>query len=1126
MVNKNSYPYNDDFDASKNYSHILAVPGRGAQAREFTQIQTIMKDYLGRLSDAILREGNVVEGMGFTVSNGKIIVEDGKVYLKGLIHNFYKQSLDINMVGECSVGVKLEESIITEVEDPSLRDPATGMTNYQKEGAHRIKSVPVLTVNDEAAPVLYRFMDGELQTDPVKPQLDVVSDLLARRTYDESGNYKVSGLTLFTEPYDDNFILVNVEAGKAYIKGYEVIKPTSVKTKIRIANDVRTIMNEPRTYTTASNKYPLSNRHVKRILDVVSPVDVVEEQVSRGNVPGTKDYLKHNTAVSVSRVVVKDGNGTVLVTYTEGKDFQLVDNQAIDWSLNFGDSKEPNGGMTYYVSYVYNKQMVPGVDYKLVKAENMGDYDQIEFLPGGDKPSTNGQYRVDYEFYLSRRDLISMDKLGNIIVTEGQPDLERSVMAPDLTDIETLRLGTVNLIPNSNQATVNSSSISRLSMEDLQYMVSRLEDLEWNQAVNALDKEAMEGEPATELKGIFSDNFTSFNKGDFSHPDFNIAYSVEEGHIMLPLGNAKVDQPTIIAGSNLKWGRIVTAPMREVVEVEQMYATGSMLVNPYNVFNKLATMKLTPEVDNWIDTEKIVVEGANGTPISYSVARWWYHGGSPSSANDKWVHDNVQLDAGQSWDGWDNKTGTITTRSQGQTLLDEAILFMRQRDVEVTISNTMPNSDNLECTFDGQRVDLTPMKGTAAGATPGTLKSDANGVAHGKFRVPAGVRTGTREVLVRNNANTATAPYTATGRRRVVEEIVTRQRVTVTPYDPLAQSFIFDDNRVLTSVGLYFKDLDAANNATVQVRNVVNGYPGQVIIAEKVLTPAMILGSTNASAETKVTFDDPVVCQGGEQYCVVILTDSDKYSMYVAELGKQDIVTKEYVVKQPYLAGTLFSSANALTWTAHQTMDLKFRLYTARFEEQGVIEFSDVKFDVNEIDKFMMMSDFLTPQKTGCTWEAKVDDGPWLPISTYQEKDLTNKATTVKLRATFAAHKFMSPLLATDSFLLVGMSTSLSGTYVSRNIELTQVYKKVKQVIDAYVPSGCSVTPMFTHDGTTWIKGTQVSSEQVDSDFTRFVYEYDIPVGVNPKQFKAKIDMTATFSWLRPRARRFMNIIK
>ncbi|WAB24969.1 protein of unknown function DUF4815 [Lysinibacillus phage vB_LfM_LysYB1] len=1119
MVNKNAYPYNDDFDASKNYSHILAVPGRGAQAREFTQIQTVLKDYMARLSDAILREGNVVSGMGFAVKEGKITVDSGKVYLKGLIHNFYKQTIDINAVGECTVGVKLEESIITEVEDPSLRDPATGMTNYQKEGAHRIKSVPVLTVNDESAPVLYRFMDGELQTDPMKPQLDVVSDLLARRTYDESGNYKVSGLTLFTEPYDDNFISVNVESGKAYIMGYEVIKPTSVKTKVRIANDVRTIMNEPRTYTTASNKYPLSNRHVKRILDVVSPVDVIEEQVSRGNVPGTKDYLKHNTAVSVSRVVVKDGNGTVLVTYTEGKDYQLVDNQAIDWSLNFGDSKEPNGGITYYVNYVYNKQMVPGVDYKLVKAENVGEYDQIEFLPGGDKPTTNGQYRVDYEFYLSRRDLISMDKNGNIIVTEGQPDLERSVMAPDLTDISTLRLGTVNLIPNSNQATVNSASITRLSMEDLQYMVSRLEDLEWNQAVNELDKEAMEGEPATELKGVFSDGFTSPTKADFSHPDFNIAYSFEEGHIMLPLGNAKTDQPTIIAGSNLKWGRIVTAPMREVVEIEQLYATQSMLVNPYNVFNKLATLKLVPEVDNWIDTQTITIEGANGPAQSYVVSQWWFQGGSPQTADDWFVHNNVSVDASR-------RSGTITTRSQGRTILDEAILYMRQREVEVVISNTMPNTDNLECTFDGQLVALTPIKGTVAGTNPGTVRSNKDGFAYAKFTVPSGVRTGTREVVVRNNFTTATAPYTATGRKRVVEEIVTRTRVTVTPYDPLAQSFIFDDNRVLTSVGLYFKDLDPTNNATVQVRNMVNGYPGQSIIAEKVLTPAMILGSTNASAETKVTFDDPVVCQGGEQYCVVILTDSDKYSMYVAELGKQDIQTKEYVVKQPYLAGTLFSSANALTWTSHQTMDLKFKLYTARFEEQGVIEFSDVKFEVNEIDKFIMMSDFLTPQKTGCTWEAKVDDGTWLPISTYQEKDLTNRATTVKLRATFAAHKFMSPLLATDSFLLVGMSTSMNGTYISRSIELSQVYKKVKQVIDAYVPSGCSVTPMFTHDGTTWIKGTQISSEQVDSDFTRFVYEYDIPAGVNPKQFKAKIDMTATFSWLRPRARRFMNIIK
>src|SRR5690606_16601524 len=140
----------------------------------------------------------------------------------------------------------------------------------------------------------------------------------------------------------------------------------------------------------------------------------------------------------------------------------------------------------------------------------------------------------------------------------------------------------------------------------------------------------------------------------------------------------------------------------------------------------------------------------------------------------------------------------------------------------------LPGSDNLEALFDGQRVQLTPTNGTSAGTMAGTLRANSDGEASGKFMIPSGVRTGTREVLFKNSNNSASAAYTAQGRKRVVEETVLRTRVTVTATDPLAQTFQLDTDNLISSVGLYFATKDSSSNVTVQIRNVVNGYPGNI----------------------------------------------------------------------------------------------------------------------------------------------------------------------------------------------------------------------------------------------------------------------------------------------------------
>ena len=60
-VNINVNPYFDDFDESKNYHRILFKPGTAVQARELTQLQTILYNQIRRFANHIFKDGTVIQ---------------------------------------------------------------------------------------------------------------------------------------------------------------------------------------------------------------------------------------------------------------------------------------------------------------------------------------------------------------------------------------------------------------------------------------------------------------------------------------------------------------------------------------------------------------------------------------------------------------------------------------------------------------------------------------------------------------------------------------------------------------------------------------------------------------------------------------------------------------------------------------------------------------------------------------------------------------------------------------------------------------------------------------------------------------------------------------------------------
>ena len=127
-----------------------------------------------------------------------------------------------------SVGFDVTETIVSSLQDGTLFDNANGSTNENAPGADRLKLTPLLVVKETSLAdtdadffTLIRYVDGNAVQLRDVSQYNALGDEMARRTYEESGNYITSEFKARSEKRGDDTKVV-VSPGIAYVKGYRV----------------------------------------------------------------------------------------------------------------------------------------------------------------------------------------------------------------------------------------------------------------------------------------------------------------------------------------------------------------------------------------------------------------------------------------------------------------------------------------------------------------------------------------------------------------------------------------------------------------------------------------------------------------------------------------------------------------------------------------------------------------------------------------------------------------------------------------------------------------------------------------------------------------------------------------
>lgn len=224
----------------------------GATLKFYTDQDPDNANTTNYFTDADVKIASVTNavGTGYAMS-----VSSGVVFQKG--HFIQVSNNTSTIVSKYSstpsnvvVGFDISENIITELQDTNLYDSSRGSTNYSAPGAHRLQLIPTLAAYaTNAVPTsnflsLVEWQDGKIVHSFQQTQYSGLGNELARRTFEESGNYFIKPFNLHMENANDTHNYAVTSAGLAYIEGHRVEQLNNIKTPVRKGTNLKTVRNQ------------------------------------------------------------------------------------------------------------------------------------------------------------------------------------------------------------------------------------------------------------------------------------------------------------------------------------------------------------------------------------------------------------------------------------------------------------------------------------------------------------------------------------------------------------------------------------------------------------------------------------------------------------------------------------------------------------------------------------------------------------------------------------------------------------------------------------------------------------------------------------------------------------------
>ena len=312
-----------------------------------------------------------------------------------------------------------------------------------------------------------------------------------------------------------------------------------------------------------------------------------------------------------------------------------------------------------------------------------------------DFPKFNSDITTDLEYYLSRRDKIFLTSTGEFKIVNGASELDP--IEPE--GIQDAMLLFKTFLPaytfKTSDVQVERIDNRRFTMRDIGRLEKRIENVEYYTQLSLLESEAQnlqiqDSEGLDRFKnGIIVDNFTGHGIGDVGDADYSVSMDMANGELRpafhqdnigliesdSSLENSTAMTDTIRTTNGYqKTGDMLTLPYSETTFREQPYASKTQNIQPYDVIDYIGNVTLTPEMDEWMETETL-------PDLQVTMP------GTFDTLTDLASQGVIDLNLGTVWNNWNEMwAGTVRETNRrtdvsrrGNTVTTSTIINTEQR---------------------------------------------------------------------------------------------------------------------------------------------------------------------------------------------------------------------------------------------------------------------------------------------------------------------------------------------------------------------------------------------------------------------------------------------------------------
>jgi hypothetical protein len=470
--------YKDRFTPDSNWLKVLFTPGRPVQSAELIELQSIIRHSYKLGMDKVLGALSIVQGLNYTLSIEEdttfISISEGIIYTEGSFIPVKSKDLEFSLNEEVSIGVLLNEVIITENEDNSLKSNHP----YGLPGAHRLVWEGDITLNNPLSFEIYRYEKGEIIQSNNYPFKELLSEI---STFIDSiyGSFLLYGLkTSFIstqEPLSESITVDN----SSLISDINSIESQISSLKIR-KRDLESSINQLISSNLSSNLI-LAETYIQQLREANQEETTLSNSLLEKRIALSR-LIERNPINSRSIVNLSISPGSAFVKgYKTIKPYPSL----IQYPYSI-ETKEVKGARFINSStYIPSKlSLIPSIDYATIKAASINisiKFNQIIF----NNQLVDVVIQANTSSFLSIEDIInsiSAFELSSLTLTSTVLNQANISLSP----IEIKQLLSLNFNitkTNSNSITIQiKDSSSRTSIRLDTYSSSQY--LSWSQSTS------------------------------------------------------------------------------------------------------------------------------------------------------------------------------------------------------------------------------------------------------------------------------------------------------------------------------------------------------------------------------------------------------------------------------------------------------------------------------------------------------------------------------------------------------------------------------------------------------------------------------------------------------------------